>query len=166
MSTTRSTSVSRERFTADTGSEVSVLTVRSNSPQAIWNCMNGRIPVGVARLTLLSQRRFIPRVVRVSVCSVRPVPNRGAPAYKWFVPKELENCTRFLLRHDAYKPPPSPTYDGQFKVVTRTSKTFAMLCHDKLKTVSIDRVKPTFMESAPQPSKQRVSFGPHVEFIA
>uniref|UniRef100_A0A5S6Q3K9 RNA-directed DNA polymerase n=1 Tax=Trichuris muris TaxID=70415 RepID=A0A5S6Q3K9_TRIMR len=103
--------------------------------------------------------------LRIFFSSIRPVPTRGAPTYKWFVPKGLETCTHVFLRHDAYKPPLSPTYDGPYKVISRTSKTFTILVHDKLKTVSIDRVKPAFMEATQQPPKPRVSFNPNVEFI-
>ncbi|KFD65158.1 hypothetical protein M514_11382 [Trichuris suis] len=75
--------------------------------------------------------------------SVRPTPTRVSKTTKWFIPRHLETCTHVFLRNDAVRPPLTPTYDGPFLVTRRTAKTITLLLHDKLKTVSLDRVKPS-----------------------
>uniref|UniRef100_A0A5S6QNU6 Integrase catalytic domain-containing protein n=1 Tax=Trichuris muris TaxID=70415 RepID=A0A5S6QNU6_TRIMR len=58
--------------------------------------------------------------LRAFFSSIRPVPTRGAPASKWFVPKNLETCTHVFLRRDANRPPLSPAYEGPYKMPTMT----------------------------------------------
>ncbi|KHJ42497.1 integrase core domain protein [Trichuris suis] len=84
--------------------------------------------------------------------SVRPTPTRVSKTTKWFIPRHLETCTHVFLRNDAVRPPLTPTYDGPFLVTRRTAKTVTLLFHDKLKTVSLDRVKPAFIDAADQKS--------------
>uniref|UniRef100_A0A5S6QRQ4 Integrase catalytic domain-containing protein n=1 Tax=Trichuris muris TaxID=70415 RepID=A0A5S6QRQ4_TRIMR len=82
--------------------------------------------------------------------SVRPAPTRMPRSAKWFVPRQLETCSHVLLRNDATRPPLTPTYDGPFLVTARTGKTMTILINDKLKTVSLDRVKPAFTDTTDQ----------------
>ncbi|KFD62072.1 hypothetical protein M514_25791 [Trichuris suis] len=97
--------------------------------------------------------------------SVLPTPTRGGKFNKWFVPKQLETCTHVYLRHDASRPPLSPTYDGPYRISTRTKKTVTILYGDRLKTVSIDRVKPAFNDPTHKTLERHVQFSPSVEFI-
>uniref|UniRef100_A0A5S6Q225 RNA-directed DNA polymerase n=1 Tax=Trichuris muris TaxID=70415 RepID=A0A5S6Q225_TRIMR len=103
--------------------------------------------------------------LRAFFSSIQPVPTRGAPASKWFVPKNLETCTHVFLRRDANRPPLSPAYEGPYKVIDRTPKTVTILCQDRPKTVSIDRVKPAFVDAQQRTGRPHVTFNPHVEFI-
>ncbi|KFD66920.1 LOW QUALITY PROTEIN: hypothetical protein M514_20786 [Trichuris suis] len=97
--------------------------------------------------------------------SVLPTPNRGGKFNKWFVPKQLETCTHVYLRHDASRPPLSPTYDRPYRISTRTKKTVTILYGDRLKTVSIDRVKPAFIDPTHKTLERHVQFSPSIEFI-
>ncbi|KFD62660.1 hypothetical protein M514_03771 [Trichuris suis] len=97
--------------------------------------------------------------------SVLPTPTRGGKFNKWFVPKQLETCTHVYLRHDASHPPLSPTYDGPYRIPTRTKKTVTILYGDRLKTVSIDRVKPAFIDPTHRTLERHVQFSPSIEFI-
>ncbi|KFD64412.1 hypothetical protein M514_13470 [Trichuris suis] len=98
--------------------------------------------------------------------SVLSTPARGGKFNKWFVPKKLETCTHVYLRHDASRPPLSPTYDGPYRISTRTKKTVTILYGDRLKTVSIDRVKPAFNDPTHKTLERHVQFSPSIEFIA
>uniref|UniRef100_A0A5S6QTC1 RNA-directed DNA polymerase n=1 Tax=Trichuris muris TaxID=70415 RepID=A0A5S6QTC1_TRIMR len=97
--------------------------------------------------------------------SVRPVPTRQPRNRGWFVPKQLHTCTHVFLRHDAVRPPLSPTFDGPYKVTARTAKTVTIIHNGKLKTVSIDRVKPAFIDPGSTAPKRHVHFSPTVEFV-
>uniref|UniRef100_A0A5S6Q5K2 Integrase catalytic domain-containing protein n=1 Tax=Trichuris muris TaxID=70415 RepID=A0A5S6Q5K2_TRIMR len=103
--------------------------------------------------------------LRLFFSSVRPMTTRQATSSSWFIPKQLGTCTHIFLRHDAARPPLSPAYDGPYRVINRTPKTVAILYDGKLKTVSVDRVKPAFIDAAQKTLKPHVSFDHHVEFI-
>ncbi|KFD60497.1 hypothetical protein M514_27333 [Trichuris suis] len=99
--------------------------------------------------------------------SIRPTqtrkPSRSTRA--WFVPSALDTCSHVFLRNDANRPPLSPTYDGPYLVTARTSKTVTILCHDRLRTVSIDRVKPAFGDPDYNVTGSRVTFDTAIEFV-
>ncbi|KFD69783.1 hypothetical protein M514_17905, partial [Trichuris suis] len=103
--------------------------------------------------------------LRVFFDSVRPAPTRRQRSRGWFVPKELHDCTHVFLRHDAPRPPLSPTFDGPYRVTARTAKTVTIMQNGKLKTVSIDRVKPAFIDPGFDAPKRQVHFPSAVEFI-
>ncbi|CAH8845753.1 unnamed protein product [Trichobilharzia szidati] len=63
-----------------------------------------------------------------------------------YMPEKLENCTHVFIRHDGVRKPLQPPYDGPFKVISRTSKIITVERGGKHEIVSIDRVKPAFME--------------------
>jgi len=60
------------------------------------------------------------------------------------VSSALSNCTHVFIRHNVVKKPLQPPYDGLFQVISRT---------DKKEVVSIDHLKPAFLDSSslPQP---------------
>ncbi|KFD67384.1 hypothetical protein M514_20420, partial [Trichuris suis] len=103
--------------------------------------------------------------LRVFFDSIRPPPTRRQRSHGWFVPKELHDCTHVFLRHDAPRPPLSPTFDGPYRVTARTAKTVTIMQNGKLKTVSIDRVKPAFIDPGYEAPKRQVHFASTVEFI-
>ena len=58
------------------------------------------------------------------------------------------NSTKFVfIRHDGVKSSLQPPYDGPFKVINRDDKYFTIEIRRKQDTVSIDRLKPTYMEA-------------------
>ncbi|KFD69887.1 hypothetical protein M514_06099 [Trichuris suis] len=57
------------------------------------------------------------------------------------------------------------TYVGPYRTSTRTKKTVTILYGDKLKTVSIDRVKPAFIDPTQKSPELHVQFSLSVEFI-
>ena len=51
-----------------------------------------------------------------------------------------------FVRHDAVKAPLQPPYDGPFGVVSRDGKFFTLNLGRRHDTVSIDRLKPAYIE--------------------
>ena len=76
-----------------------------------------------------------------------------------FVFKDLENCKRVFVRHDASRTILQQPYDGPYLVVNRNSKTFTVDINGKHKVISINRIKPAFVvaEDIPcQPDRTQV----------
>lgn len=80
-----------------------------------------------------------------------------------FVNKALDTCTHVLVRRDAVKRPLQQPYDGPFKVVQRSGKFFTLDINGKTNTVSLDRLKPAYMERSSSPSTPSVPQTPIVE---
>ncbi|CAH8553506.1 unnamed protein product [Schistosoma rodhaini] len=64
-----------------------------------------------------------------------------------FVPQQLHNSTHVFIRRDNVQPPLQPNYEGPFKVITKTDKTVTVEKAGKTDVISIDRVKPAFIDS-------------------
>jgi len=62
------------------------------------------------------------------------------------IPAELQGCTLVFVRHDAHRLPLQCTYDGPFKVLEQTAKYFTLDLNDKQDTVSVNRLKPAFLD--------------------
>ena len=77
---------------------------------------------------------------------LRPVsPRPQSPAFH--VPSNLNTCTHVFVRHDAVRKPLDPPYDGPYKVLCRQAKCFVLDINGHRKTITIDRLKPAFLES-------------------
>jgi len=66
--------------------------------------------------------------------------------------KDLSNANYVFLRKDHVKKPLEKPYDGPFKVLDRTSKTMTLQIRNKEKKVSMDKVKPAYIEAPAQQS--------------
>ena len=79
---------------------------------------------------------------------LKPRPSR-LPSRPTHVDAELQTCTHVFLRCDRVRRSLQPPYDGPFPVISRTHKTFRICVNGRETNVSIDRLKPGFVE---QPS--------------
>ncbi len=68
-----------------------------------------------------------------------------------YVNEALKTCTHVFVRRDAVKRPLQQPYDGPYKVVDRSNKFFTLEVNGKTNTVSLDRLKPAYMDN-PNPS--------------
>ncbi|UYV60244.1 transposition [Cordylochernes scorpioides] len=81
---------------------------------------------------------------------IRPQPTRRTNQNNIFSHKDLETCSHVFIRKDFVKRALSPPYEGPFPVVSRSSKTFTVKINDQNKVISVNRLKPAFIENTLQ----------------
>ncbi|XP_046394237.1 uncharacterized protein LOC124161959 [Ischnura elegans] len=64
-----------------------------------------------------------------------------------FVFKDLQTSSHVFLRNDRVHASLTSPYDGPFRVVNRGKKTFRISVHGREVVVSVDRLKPAFVEN-------------------
>ena len=79
--------------------------------------------------------------LRVAMSRLRLCPPRDTHQKNIFQYKEIDTCTHVFLRRIAIAPPPTAPYDSPYKVIVRIK--------GKVKTVSLDQVKPAHFECEP-----------------
>ena len=79
---------------------------------------------------------------------LRPVPPRlqSPPSH---VPPNLSTCTHVFGRHDAIRKPLDPPSDGPYQFIRCHEKLFILDIHGKHISVTLDRLKPAHLDSAP-----------------
>ncbi|KAG8199928.1 hypothetical protein JTE90_015911 [Oedothorax gibbosus] len=78
--------------------------------------------------------------------SLEPRPASAHHRKSPFVHKELLSSTHVFVRHGGVKKPLQAPYDGPYEVIARNLKHFTIKIQGKPSTISIDRLKPCFME--------------------
>ena len=66
---------------------------------------------------------------------------------KSHVHNDLRTCLYVFMRNDTVKKPLQPPYDGPFQVLHRNDKHFTLDITGKKKVVSLDRLKPAYMDT-------------------
>nr|VZH99066.1 unnamed protein product [Spirometra erinaceieuropaei] len=85
--------------------------------------------------------------------NLRATPPRAPPANS-FIPPDLDKCNFVFVRHDAVRRPLQPPYNGPYKVLRRSDKDVVIDRNGKTDTVSIDRVKPAYIDDSDHSSSQ------------
>ncbi|BHF62623.1 hypothetical protein SprV_0200560800 [Sparganum proliferum] len=85
--------------------------------------------------------------------NLRATPPRASPANS-FIPPDLDTCNFVCVRHDAVRRPFQPPYDGPYRVLRRSDKDVVIDRNGKTDTVSIDRVKPAYIDDSDLSSPQ------------
>lgn len=93
-----------------------------------------------------SQTEFVNQF-REFMQELRPTQTAHHTKDKPFVHPSLHNCTHVFVRVDRVRAALVQPYEGPFEVVERHDKYFKVLVHGKTNTISIDRLKPAFIES-------------------
>ncbi|GFR23210.1 uncharacterized protein TNCT_714841 [Trichonephila clavata] len=62
-----------------------------------------------------------------------------------FIHKNLSDCSHVFVRQDCVRQPLQKPYDGPFEVISR-NKLFTLLIKGKKRFISVDSLKPAFME--------------------
>ena len=62
------------------------------------------------------------------------------------MPATLANSSYVFVRRDSHRPPLTPPYEGPYKVLTHDDKTFLLDYGNRQDSVSIDRLKPAFLD--------------------
>ena len=65
-----------------------------------------------------------------------------------YIPATLYNTKNVFVRHDAVRPSLTPPYKGPYRVLKRGDKAFLLEIGDVRDWVSIDRLKPAYMDAA------------------
>ena len=89
--------------------------------------------------------QFLPRL-RDTVRGLAPrppVPHGTRPSS---VPATLANSYYVFVRRDSHRPPLTPPYEGPYKALTHGDKTFLLDYGNRQDSVSIDRLKPAFLD--------------------
>jgi cleavage and polyadenylation specificity factor subunit 1 len=100
--------------------------------------------------------------LRDTFSSLRPVPTSLRSGRTVFVHDALTSCSHIFLRQDKTRSSLQPFYTGPFKVLNRGDKTFTIEHGSCPMTVSIDRIKPAFIDVIPDdvPDQQPMMFSP------
>lgn len=88
------------------------------------------------------------------MAEIRPTPTRLS-SKQIFVNPDLLSSPYVFVRHDAVRKPLCAPYDGPFKVIQRTDKYFVIQKADKTDTVSIDRLKPAYIDLPEQTAQPK-----------
>nr|VZI40796.1 unnamed protein product [Spirometra erinaceieuropaei] len=70
------------------------------------------------------------------------------------IPPDLDKCNYVWVRHDAVRRPLQQPYDGPYRVLRRSDKDVVIDRNGKTDTVSIDRVKPAYIDDSDHSSPQ------------
>ena len=76
-------------------------------------------------------------------------PPRDSPQNNIFQYKEIGTCLHVFLRRIAIAPPLTAPYDRPYKVIVRSGSVMKILIKGKVETVSLDRVKPAYLDNEP-----------------
>ena len=97
--------------------------------------------------------------LRQKIRQVRPVTPlwHGGESRRNFVPQALASATHVFVRVDAHRRPLQSPYQGPFKVVERHDKFFKLDFGHRQDTVSLDRLKPAFMDEPVGPAPVRAT---------
>lgn len=79
--------------------------------------------------------------------SIKPVSGTNHSVNKPFIFKDLQNTTHAFVRTDAIHPTLEPPYQGPFKILQRHSNFYTLQINNKAKNISLDRLKPAFIEN-------------------
>ena len=63
------------------------------------------------------------------------------------MPRELFNSPYVFIRRDSHKPPLTPPYEGSYKVLQRGTKSFQIEIGGREEAISVDRLKPAFVDT-------------------
>ena len=94
--------------------------------------------------------------LRQKIRQLRPVPPvwHGGQSRRSYVPQELASATHLFVRVDAHKRPLQAPYQGPLKVLEKHEKYFKLDLGSRQDIVSLDRLKPAFMEASDESGHQ------------
>lgn len=87
--------------------------------------------------------------LRARITKLRPVPGSNHSNTKTFIFKDLATATHAFLRDDTVRRPLTPPYTGPYLIIKKREKTITLSIKGKEVEVSIDRIKPAYIEVIP-----------------
>lgn len=107
------------------------------------------------------------RELRTTFHDLAPVIPADRHPQSVFVSQDLHDCSHVFVRRDQIRPPLTPAYDGPFRVLHRTPKTFTLDINGREDVVAADRLKPAYiaaLASAELPSQVWTPTSKHVHW--
>ena len=98
--------------------------------------------------------------LRQVMSELRPTAPRHPSEQHPFIPMALANCSHVFIRQDGVRSPLHPPYSGPFPVLERHSKYYKVNINGRTDTVSLDRLKPAYLDNCPPASTQSSSRQP------
>ena len=89
--------------------------------------------------------------LKQSMRAIRCTPTRHPQHSTSHIDSSLPTATHVFVRHDAVRKPLQQPYDGPYTVLDRSDKFYTLDLKGRRDTVSIDRLKPAFIEVPPTP---------------
>ena len=77
---------------------------------------------------------------------IQPPATRKQKPRTTHIHSDLSTCPYVFVRHDGVKKSLQPPYDGPFQVLQRSSKHFTLDISGQQKVISLDRLKPAYMD--------------------
>lgn len=101
---------------------------------------------------------------------IRPIQTSHHTTEKPFVHKDLQTTENVFVRDDTVLKPLQQPYEGPFRVIKRKEKSYKIDLKGKPKYVTIDRLKPAFVENdddqiLQQPSPNKINQRTDTRFI-
>ncbi|XP_071828672.1 uncharacterized protein [Apostichopus japonicus] len=94
--------------------------------------------------SLMDPSDYVDRL-RQYMTNLRPALTR-TPPYRNQIHPDLHTCTHVWIRIDAVRAPLQPHYNGPYQVIERHDKFFILLVRGKRSTISLDRLKPAYLD--------------------
>ena len=89
--------------------------------------------------------------LRSTMRQLQSVPSRTRDS-NVYIHDDLLSSSHVFVRHDGVRTSLQPPYNGPFKVVKRSEKFYTLDINGRKDTVSLDRLKPAYLEDAPEPT--------------
>ena len=90
--------------------------------------------------------------LKATMQAIRATPPRAASRGHTHISPDLATSSHVFVRHDAVRRPLQSPYDGPFRVLARTAKHYTLDLNGRRDSVSIDRLKPAYLDCPPTSS--------------
>ena len=108
----------------------------------------------------LPSSQFLSKIEKVIAGFSTPPPHHVQHSPPAEIPAALKNAKFVFVRENASKPSLGPLYRGPYLVMERRSKFFRLRIGTKIDAVSLDRLKPVFLDSPVVPPQGRPPLRP------
>nr|CTR11708.1 unnamed protein product [Calliphora vicina] len=95
--------------------------------------------------SLINSTDFVAQLQTI-ISRIKPTSSSNNTKPSVFVNKDLQECTHVWIRNDLILKPLQQMFHGPYKVIAKFDKYFTLQIGNKIDNVSIDRLKPVFLE--------------------